>query len=95
MELKFYKISAKQRIGLTFNRTAYGIEIKIIKATRLPAHQSFNRTAYGIEINYAKEGDTILDTLLIAPLMELKLISHDTTRKKDRFLLIAPLMELK
>ena len=33
MELKFYKINAKQRIGLTFNRTAYGIEIRADNST--------------------------------------------------------------
>ena len=36
---------------LTFNRTAYGIEI-IVFAFSLASLNSFNRTAYGIEILY-------------------------------------------
>ena len=49
MELKLNKWRLREQAGITFNRTAYGIEIQSDRPTMTDSY-SFNRTAYGIEM---------------------------------------------
>ena len=49
MELKFRNVLSFSRTDPSFNRTAYGIEIKQISCHILFGN-AFNRTAYGIEM---------------------------------------------
>ena len=72
MELKCQITNNQPAKQPTFNRTAYGIEIAIPEVTVFRV-ESFNRTAYGIEIKRLFATILIRTTLLIAPLMELKL----------------------
>ena len=93
MELKYIIVIASRDFCLSFNRTAYGIEI-IYGTIVNDVYRAFNRTAYGIEIIVSSKTGIWSAILLIAPLMELKFtkIRH---RLKRKLLLIAPLMELK
>ena len=94
MELKYYQQVNRLYRQLTFNRTAYGIEMFYYSGNSSCDGDTFNRTAYGIEIGFLFATRAAELSLLIAPLMELKLLYGycvDNTYK----LLIAPLMELK
>ena len=51
MELKYRFLASNQCEVLTFNRTAYGIEI-VHRAFRSSVRFAFNRTAYGIEMKF-------------------------------------------
>ena len=72
MELTWINQLGKSVPLFTFNRTAYGIEIKLLLLL-LVLCLSFNRTAYGIEILTSATSHYRQFFLLIAPLMELKL----------------------
>ena len=49
MELKSGHVQLRRAMTVSFNRTAYGIEI-CLNHQILPGFVAFNRTAYGIEI---------------------------------------------
>ena len=50
MELKYIFCFCNKFVKLTFNRTAYGIEISYAFPDAISFVYPFNRTAYGIEI---------------------------------------------
>ena len=76
MELKFRSDQGRRKVDITFNRTAYGIEMS--DRLSIPfLSSSFNRTAYGIEITDRVISVSEPFVLLIAPLMELKYIMDE------------------
>ena len=75
MELKHLHYKWLQNRGKTFNRTAYGIETTDSDQMG-DCWKSFNRTAYGIETKLQLLNQVTPSGLLIAPLMELKLVSY-------------------
>ena len=93
MELKSATQLGYSWCCMSFNRTAYGIEI-FSALCCIIIIISFNRTAYGIEIQQTYVIAVVVVILLIAPLMELKSTSACELALSS-FLLIAPLMELK
>ena len=84
MELKCVYINTTSDSVYTFNRTAYGIEIELLCIHAI-LWRTFNRTAYGIEISNFLIIFQVLSYLLIAPLMELKLLSMEYLNSTNSF----------
>ena len=93
MELK----SIKQRIYAlsckSFNRTAYGIEIRLMSNVS-PGSATFNRTAYGIEIDIS-DFLHVFERSFNRTAYGIEIFFRPFVHCFLQQLLIAPLMELK